>query len=80
MICSTNQSDYPSNLKIAIAHLLIDFKPNFDVSLSSPGIENKFAPLDIDDLLHVSDFSFDVQRLFQADESNEKKKKTRASG
>ena len=38
-----------------------------DVSISSPGSlisENKFAPLEADEVQHISDFSSDVQRLF----------------
>ena len=38
-----------------------------DVPISSPGSlisENKFAPLEADDVQHISDLSSDVQRLF----------------
>ena len=75
MTCSTNQTNCPSTSTFTTAQLLAKLEPNLGIFLSNPSsflFKNKISPLDIDDLLHVLDYSPDVQRLFQGDDFNDK--------
>ena len=67
MICSTKQFGGSSTSTSTSARIHDEIDPTIDVSISSPGSlisEDKFAPLEVEDVQHISDFSSDVHRHF----------------
>ena len=75
MICSTKQNIGSSTSTSSSVRIHDEIDPILDVSISildSLIFENKFAPLEVEDSWHISDFSPDVHRLFHDVSSTER--------